>query len=647
MFSKFLRQIQTRLPDLTGLGVVAIASLCSTGLLLGLQHLGGLQRWELMVFDQMMRWRGDEPPDPRLLIVAITEEDIQAQQKWPLPDLTLARLIEKLQEYDPAVIGLDLYRDLPQETGYQQMVEQLDAPNVIAIRNDSPGVKPPPTVPEERIGFNDLVSDPDSPIRRSLISFATEQTTSYSFSLRLAMNYLDDKGLFPEPSQTQPGQIRWGKAVFEQLSSTSGAYTNIDAQGYQILINYRSRENVARQVTLSDVLSGYINPQWVKDKIVLIGTTAPSIGDLHYTPYSGSAESDPFMPGVMIHAQMTSQIVSSVLEGRPLFWFWPQWAELVWIVGWAALGGGVAWICRHPLLLPLSSGGLIGILFLISWNIFMRAGWIPIVTPAVAFAITGGGVVAYRAYQSGRQQQIVMKLLGQNTSPEIADALWENRDRLLKEGKLPGQKLIATMLFTDLKDFSTISEQMPPEALMDWLNEYLDMLAQVVQAHQGIINKFTGDGIMAAFGVPVPRQTEVDVAKDARNAVGCGLAIGDRLQELNRNWQKRGLPVIQMRVGIFTGPVVAGSLGGKERQEYGIIGDSVNIASRLESCEKDRQSSICRVLIAHETLIHIQDKFYVEHWGPLALKGKQQTVDVYRVIARRENPQPQMDSHLG
>ena len=91
-----------------------------------------------------------------------------------------------------------------------------------------------------------------------------------------------------------------------------------------------------------------------------------------------------------------------------------------------------------------------------------------------------------------------------------------------------------------------------------------------------------------------------------------------------------------MRVGIFTGRIVAGSLGGKNRLEYGLLGDSVNIASRLESCEKDRQSSLCRVLIAHQTFVYIQDDFIFENWGPIALKGKQQTVDVYRVISRKK-----------
>ncbi|MCT7984093.1 adenylate/guanylate cyclase domain-containing protein [Laspinema sp. A4] len=633
VFAKFLRQIQKKLPDLTGVAVVGMATLCTSGVVLGVRQLGAFQHGELMVFDRLMQWRSDEPPDPRIAIVEISEEDIQAE-KWPLSDRILAQVLENLQRYEPVAIGLDLYRDLPQPPGHPELLKELEAPNIIAIRNASPGVNPPPTVPADRIGFNDLVMDPDGPIRRNLISFVSNGNTNFSFSLKLAMLYLGDQGLFPQPSETQPGHIVWGKAVLAPLQPNSGGYTHLDAQGFQILLNYRSRKEVAPSIPLSEVLADRLEPEWIRDKIIVIGTTAASIKDVHYTPYS-SRQDNPLMPGVLIHTQMLSQLLSSVLDGRPLFWVWPEWAEVLWVMSWITVGGTIAWLIRHPLILPLVGGVSAASLCVVSGILFTQAGWVPVVTPLVGLAIALAGVVAFRAYQSGQQQQIVMKLLGQNAAPEIADALWENRDRLLKDGKLPGQKLTATMLFTDLKDFSTISEQMPPEALLEWLNEYLDVLSQVIQEHQGIINKFTGDGIMAAFGVPLPRHSSADIARDARNAVASGLAMGDRLQELNRNWQKRGLPVIQMRVGIFTGAVVAGSLGGKERQEYGIIGDSVNIASRLESCEKDRQASICRVLIAYETLIHIQDEYNVEHWGPLALKGKQQTVDVYRVVNRR------------
>jgi class 3 adenylate cyclase len=230
---------------------------------------------------------------------------------------------------------------------------------------------------------------------------------------------------------------------------------------------------------------------------------------------------------------------------------------------------------------------------------------------------------------------MVMRLLGQQTSSEIAKALWTERDRLLNSGLLPGQRLTATMLFTDIKGFSSISEKMLPEDVMAWLNEYLPVMVQEVLSHQGIVNKFTGDGLLAVFGVPVPAANEAEVGEDARRAVACALAMGERLQELNQNWQSRGLPIAQMRVGIFTGPVMVGSLGSKERLEYGVIGDSVNIAARLECCEKHSQASDCRILIARETLVHLQEEFQVEAWGALQLKGKQHKVDVYRVTGRK------------
>jgi len=259
-------------------------------------------------------------------------------------------------------------------------------------------------------------------------------------------------------------------------------------------------------------------------------------------------------------------------------------------------------------------------------------GWIPLLVPGLGCVVSAIAVVAYRAQQAHRQQQMVMTLLGQNASPEIANALWDARDCLTQSGKLPGQKLTATMLFTDIRGFSKVSEEMPPEDLLDWLNEYLEVMTQVIQKHHGIINKFTGDGLLAIFGVPIPQLEPSGVAQDAYRAVACALAMGDRLKDLNQAWQERGLTPIQMRVGIFTGVVVVGSLGGRDRMEYGVIGDSVNTASRLESCAKDRQPDDCRILIAHETLEYIKGYFQVESWGLMALKGKQQMVDVYRVI---------------
>ncbi|MBD2087256.1 adenylate/guanylate cyclase domain-containing protein [Coleofasciculus sp. FACHB-542] len=631
-------RLKIALSEFTGVRVVAIASLVVSGFVLGVRHLGGLQPLELVALDQLVRLHSDPGPDPRLLVVGITEGDIRTQKQWPLSDRTMAQLLAKLQSLQPQVIGLDVYREIPQQPGNAELKVQLREKNIFAIKKfgdtELELVSPPPGFPEDRVGFNDLLLDPDGVVRRNLLFVSDDTSTYFSFSLRLAIAYLESVGITPESSQQNSDHIQLAKAVFVPLQQNSGGYQNMDARGYQVLLNYRS-SNVARQVTLTQVLKGQIDPNWVKNKIVLIGTTAPSAKDTFSTPYSPAEKETAKMPGVLVHAQMVSQFLDAATGERPLFWFWDERIEVLWIVGWTLLGAIAAWWLRHPVVLILGCGVGLGVLLGTCFYLFTLQGWVPLSAPVLGFILTSGVVITYRSYDAQQQQQIIMKLLGQNTSPEVAKALWKGRDRLIKSGKLPGIKLIATMMFADIKDFSTIAEQMPPEALLEWLNEMLDVVTHEIIGHEGIINKFTGDGFMAVFGVPMDRIHKEEVALDAQRSIECALAIGEILEELNQNWKTRGLPVIQMRIGIFTGPVVVGSLGGKDRLEYGVIGDSVNTAARLESCEKHRQPSNCRVLIGKETLVHLDNQFLVESWGPLPLKGKQQMVDVYLVVGRQ------------
>ncbi|MEW5860831.1 MAG: adenylate/guanylate cyclase domain-containing protein [Cyanobacteriota bacterium] len=634
-------RLKIALSDFTGVRVVAIASLTVSGFILGVRHLGGLQPLELIAVDQLVRLHSDPGPDPRLLVVGITEGDIRTQKQWPISDRTMAQLLAKLQSLQPQVIGLDIHRDIPQQPGNAELKTQLRQKNIIAIQKfgdtELELVPPPPGLPEDQVGFNDLLVDPDGVVRRNLLFVSDDTSTYFSFSLRVAIAYLESVGITPDSSKQNPDHIQLAKAVFVPLQENSGGYQNIDARGYQVLLNYRS-SNVARQVTLTQVLKG-IDPKWVKNKIVLIGTTAPSAKDTFSTPYSPAEKKIPKMAGVLVHAQMVSQFLDAATGERPLFWFWDERIEVLWIVGWTLLGAIAAWWLRHPVVLILGCGVGLGVLLGTCFYLFTQQGWVPLSAPVLGFLLTSGVVITYRSYDAQQQQKIIMRLLGQNTSPEVAEALWKGRDRLLKSGKLPGIKLVATMMFADIKDFSTIAEQMPPEALLEWLNEMLDVVTHEVIGHEGIINKFTGDGFMAVFGVPMDRIHKEEVALDAQRSIECALAISEILEELNQNWKIRGLPVIQMRIGIFTGPVVVGSLGGKDRLEYGVIGDSVNTAARLESCEKHRQPSNCRVLIGKETLVHLDNQFLVESWGLLPLKGKQQMVDVYLVVGhQREEP---------
>jgi adenylate cyclase len=230
-----------------------------------------------------------------------------------------------------------------------------------------------------------------------------------------------------------------------------------------------------------------------------------------------------------------------------------------------------------------------------------------------------------------------MQMFSREVSPDIAEALWEQRDNFLKGNRPNPQKLTATVLFTDLKGFSGTSEMLDPEHLISWLNEYMSAMAQVVMANHGVVEKYIGDAVMALFGAPLARKTQDEIAEDARNAVRCALKMGKEMERLNAEWKKRGLPACTMRVGIHTGPLVAGSLGSAERQEYTVIGDSVNTASRLESFDKEGETMIiprgdCRILVSEATKSLLGEEFRTLPIGEMNLKGKGQSVRIFCVL---------------
>ncbi len=623
--------------------VGAIASVAATLLILGLRSLGTLEWLELVTYDVMMRLRPVQTPDSRILVVGITEQDIQDQGSiLQFPDQAYADLLAKLWAEKPRAIGLDIYRDKPVEPGHTAFVQQLKhSDRMIGITKvgdaHQPAIQPPKELPiDSQVGFNDVLADQDGIIRRALLFQPGDkgQGTLVSFSLQLAGRYLLDEDIEPQPSLHHPDLMQLGKATFIPLQPNDGSYTDADTEGQQVLLNYRGKMQTIPMVTFGDVLNHKVPPGLIRDRIILIGNVAESAKDFFNTPFSAGQSNEQRMPGVFVHAQMVSQFLDAATGKRKLFWFWPDVSEGVWILGWSILGAVLAGRSRQPLFLlvatPLSLSVLVGTCY---W-IFLQSGWIPLIPPALGFILSTGSMVAYTAQQAQQQQKMVMRLLGQSTSPEIAETLWQRRDELLDNGTLPGQKLTATLMFTDLRGFSSLSEQYSPEQLLAWLNEYLDEMAHLVQQHQGVINKFTGDGIMAVFGVPIAHEHPDEIQRDACNAVDCAIAMSRTLVTLNQTWHSQGLPKVEMRVGIFTGPVVVGSLGSKIRLEYGVIGDSVNIASRLESLDKERQPSPCRILIAQQTQTYLGENYQLETWGATSLKGKALQVDVFRVLGK-------------
>jgi adenylate cyclase len=226
-----------------------------------------------------------------------------------------------------------------------------------------------------------------------------------------------------------------------------------------------------------------------------------------------------------------------------------------------------------------------------------------------------------------------MRLFSKHVSREVAEAIWQEREHFLDGNRPRPQRLVVTGFFNDLTGYTTVSERLGPEGLMEWLNELMDAMAQELTRHGGVIRQYAGDAIVAVFGIPVPRRTEAEIHEDARRAVECALAMERRLLELNQAWRAAGRPMTGMRIGIYTGPVVAGSMGSAERSEYVVVGDTMNTASRLESYDKDflppdPLSSPCRILVGDTTMACLDDGFQADWVGDLNLKGKEQTVGV-------------------
>jgi CHASE2 domain-containing sensor protein/tRNA A-37 threonylcarbamoyl transferase component Bud32 len=400
-------------PNKGWLQTILIASVGVTVFIAGIRDLRWLQPWELRVYDQMLRSRPEKASDRRILLVTITEADIK-RVKWPLSDATINQLLDKLESYQPRVIGLNIYRDLPVEPGYKQFADRLSRQNnIIATCGfstlENPEIAPPPTVPEKRVGFNDLIADEnDNIVRRSLLFAHSDDKkckTTTSFAALLAINYLQKQGI--KTSFTNE-QMQIGKTLFPTLKSNSGSYEHLDAAGYQIMLNYRHPNHFANKVTLTEVLNNQVNANFVKDRLVIIGTTAASIEKGFYTPYSALPNQPARMPSVYIHAQIASQMMSAVLDGEPLIWYLPQWAEYVCIWCASLVGAAVAWRLRHPLALVIVGVTILSSLGGFCYVLFLQAGWIPVIPQALALVISGVSVMAYTTYQTQQKTKLII-----------------------------------------------------------------------------------------------------------------------------------------------------------------------------------------------------------------------------------------------
>jgi adenylate cyclase len=344
------------------------------------------------------------------------------------------------------------------------------------------------------------------------------------------------------------------------------------------------------------------------------------------------------IPGVAVHAHIISQFLGAALEGRRPIATPSESQEWLWVILWGLLGAGLGAWTRSPWRLALGAAGGLFVLGIIVILAFAQGWWIPVVPPSLAWFLSLSVVTASVLSRERKERALLMHLFSKHVSGEVAEAVWRQREQFLKDGRPRSQQLVATVFFSDFKGYTAASEKMTPEALMDWVNAYLDVMAGLVIKHGGVIDDYAGDAIKANFGVPLPRNSEAEIAQDAVHAVTCALAMEQEMHRLNMRHEQSGLATIGMRIGIHTGLVVAGSVGTSERLKYTTVGDAVNTAARLESMDRDIVQEtpgrrLCRILIDESTKRYLGDRFLLDQIGEVSVKGKEQTLMVYRVMS--------------
>jgi class 3 adenylate cyclase len=369
-------------------------------------------------------------------------------------------------------------------------------------------------------------------------------------------------------------------------------------------------------------------PGWLAGKVALIGSLVPG-SDEHRT--LASAFGPPGF-GVEIHAQVVSQLLERRAVPAPEV----PWPEIAATAGLAAAGAavGLAWagVLAAAALVVIGLGWAAAALAAYAAG----APLIPLLAPVLALTLAGVGARAWQGQADRRDRRALRSLFSRFVSEPVVNEIMKERDLFMAGGRPRPQELTATVLYADVASFTTICEGMQPEPLIAWLDRYIDAMAGVITAHDGVLLRFIGDGILAVFGVPIPRRDEAEITTDARNAARCALAMEQAMGRLNDFWGETGLPQAGLRVGLHTGPLVAGSLGTGPRMEFCLLGDTANVGARLEQLGKEHAEPgplYCTIVVGGPTWSRLGPAFPGRLIGEVPLRGRQAKMAAYRIDA--------------
>ncbi len=561
---------------------------------------------ELKAYDSYL---SQLPPrgDHRIALVLIDDKS-QAAFREPLVlwNRHYADLFRGLAAAGAKVVGVDVFFAisldgwLPGQDGLlsRAYLESTASPTAVILGYEA-GQSLAGTAPvymlaavQNRIGFLNLTQDRDDYIRRQELYAPSASGDSYSFALQLAAHFLRQ-----EPAQV----VAPFRPALDQDRALRIAYRGL---GSFSVTSFADAVEAARR---NDTV---FLRQRFGDRAVLIGTD--TVEDRHATPASWARGAR--MNGVEIHAHA----VSTLLDADPVREADRRWS-LALLLGTLA-GAVLAAIFRSPLFGAAVSLFFVAAVIVAGALLMRRFVFLSPVEVLAGVPLAFAAAVSYRSVVEDRGRRRLRRIFAQYVPDNVID-------EILAAGaeQFAGKRVSLTVLFSDVRDFTTISESLQPEALMAQLNQYFAAMTEIVVTHGGVVDKFIGDGLLALFGAPVPH------ADHARRALQAAREMQQALAGLNRQWAAEGRPQFRIGIGLHTGEAVVGNLGSERKIEYTALGDTVNVASRVESATKNFSAGI---LISEDTLHAIGDALDAEDVGEQALKGKTQPVRLYR-IARR------------
>ena len=630
-------------------------------------------------------WRARGQNEP-VSIIEIDEASIKASrvrlQKWPRN--WYARLVDRASEGGATVIGLDLF--LSEEGGTsaedrdadRQLVESIKSAGnvVLATKTEGGGfdaLVPLPAFADAAYatGFADFPLDGDGFVRSSQLFLARKEgAPDFSFATRLAEGHLLAQHYAQKFSELRQRGLDEQAAAEEAgiYAQQSSGLKPGSADGYLLLndrvlplrtdlnlqLDFRGRTPAFRRISARELLfeqNAQVPDDFFRDRIVLIGATNLDAPDQFPTPFYEPSllarvldrslkDAAPLRtPGIELHA--TS--LASMLFGRALVR--PRYSlQVMSMILPLALAALAVFLLRAFRGLFAVAVIAIASLMLSSWDFNAHGLILPLASVWLSLGLLtplGLGLRYTRERvlraETEKERAQVMDIFSRFVSREVAQEMWEQRGQL----SLSGERRVVTVIFTDIRNFTSLSEHAPSGEVVEWLNDYFGRMQEVITSFGGHINKFIGDGLMIVFGAPIDRGEK----REAKAAVDCGLMMLRSVRRMNEEWTGTGRPEFKIGVGINSGEATCGVVGAQQRLEYTVIGDAVNLASRLESATKDVGVSI---VISEATARLLDDEYEIEALGAVKVKGKSANTSLYTVKSKKTENQktsPTIDSH--